>query len=115
LRRLEPPRADRAPVEVVSTYPKLRRDLGLGRRFPIAQTGTTTLMGEQVEFTTRSERGRQILDSLERETGVLRSVSSEGRRAYDLGAGNLDADALLRALRRVAPDWYEHMSYLTLV
>ena len=44
-------------------------------------------MGKQVEFTTRSERR----------------------------TGNLDADALLRALRRVAPDWYEHMSYLTLV
>ncbi len=72
-------------------------------------------MGKQVEFTTRNERGRQILDSLERETGVPPSVSSETRRAYDLGAGNLDADALLRALSRVAPYWYEHMSYLTLV
>ncbi len=72
-------------------------------------------MGKQVEFTTRSERGLQILDNLERETGVAPSVSSETRRAYDLRAGNLDADALLRALGRVAPDWYEHMSYLTLV
>jgi hypothetical protein len=72
-------------------------------------------MGKQVEFTTRSERGHQILDGLERETGVPPSVRSESRRAYDLGAGNLDADALLRALRRLAPDWYEHMSYLTLV
>ena len=43
-------------------------------------------MGKQVEFTTRSERGRQILDGLERETGVPPSVSSESRRAYDLGA-----------------------------
>ena len=72
-------------------------------------------MGKQVEFTTSSERGRQILDGLERETGVPPSVSSESRRAYDLGGGNLDADALLRVLRRLAPDWYEHMSYLTLV
>ena len=72
-------------------------------------------MGKQVEFTTRSERGRQILDNLERETGMPPSDSSESRRAYDLGAGNLDADALLRALSRMAPDWYEHMSYLTLV
>ena len=72
-------------------------------------------MGKQVEFTTRGERGLQILDKLERETGVPPSVSSEMRRAYDLRAGNLDADALLRALGRVAPDWYEHMSYLTLV
>ena len=72
-------------------------------------------MGKQVEFTTRSERGRQILDRLERETGMPPSVSSESRRAYDLGAGTLDADALLHALRRLAPDWYEHMSYLTLV
>ena len=81
----------------------------------MAQTGSTTLMGKQVEFTTRSARGRQILDRLERETGMPPSVRSESRRAYDLGAGTLDADALLRALRRLAPDWYEHMSYLTLV
>jgi hypothetical protein len=72
-------------------------------------------MGNQVEFSTRSARGRQILDRLERETGMPPSVRSESRRAYDLGAGSFDADALLRALRRLAPDWYEHMSYLTLV
>jgi hypothetical protein len=72
-------------------------------------------MGNQVEFTTRSARGHQILDRLERETGMPPSVRSESRRAYDLGAGTLNADALLRALRRLAPDWYEHMSYLTLV
>jgi hypothetical protein len=86
-----------------------------GKRFLIAKTGSTALMGKQVEFTTRSERGRQILDNLERETGMPPSDSSDTRRAYDLGAGNLDADALLRALSRVAPNWYEHMSYLTLV
>ena len=72
-------------------------------------------MGKQVEFTTRSERGRQILDILERETGVPATVRSGSRRVYNLGAGTLDADALLRAVRRLAPDWYEHMSYLTLV
>ena len=72
-------------------------------------------MGKQVEFTTSSERGRQILDGLERETGVRRPSAATARRAYDLGAGNLDADALLRALSRLAPDWYEHMSFLTLV
>ena len=100
---------------MVSSYPKMRRDLGLVGRFLIAQTGNTRLMGKQVEFTTRNERGRQILDSLERETGMPASISSDSRRAYNLGAGKLDADALLRALRRLAPDWYEHMSYLTLV
>ena len=100
---------------MVSSYPKFRRDLGLIGRFLTAKTGTTRLMGKQVEFTTRNERGRQILDSLERETGMPASVSSDSRRAYNLGAGTLDADALLRALRRLAPDWYEHMSYLTLV
>jgi hypothetical protein len=73
------------------------------------------MMGAQVEFTTRNERGRQILDRLERETGVPPFVSNESRRAYDLVAGDLDADTLLRALRRLAPDWHEHMSYLTLV
>ena len=45
-------------------------------------------MGKQVEFTTRNERGRQILDSLERETGMPASLSSDSRRAYNLGAGN---------------------------
>ena len=29
------------------------------------------------------------------------------RRVYDLGT--LDADALLRVLRGLAPDWYEHV------
>jgi hypothetical protein len=72
-------------------------------------------MGKQVEFTTRSSRGRQILDGLERETGMLPTLRSGSRRVYVLAAGTLDADALLRALRRLAPDWYEHLSYLTLV
>ena len=72
-------------------------------------------MGKQVEFSTRSARGREILDGLERETGMAPAVSSGSRCVYHLGAGTLDADALLRALRRLAPDWYEHMSYLTLV
>ena len=84
--------------------------------FPECPNGQqTTLMGKQVEFSTRSARGRQILDGLERETGMPPAVSSGSRRVYDLGAGTLDADALLRALRRLAPDWYEHLSYLTLV
>ena len=100
---------------MVSSYPKWCRDLALVKGFPDCPNGQQDTMGKQVEFTTRSERGRQILDSLEQDTGVLRSVSGEGRRAYDLGAGNLDSDALLRALRRLAPDWYEHMSFLTLV
>jgi hypothetical protein len=72
-------------------------------------------MGNRVEFTTRSARGRQILDSLERETGLPPSGTSKRRRAYDLRVRDLDADTLLRALSRVAPDWYHHMSYLTLV
>ena len=72
-------------------------------------------MGRQVEFTTHSDRGREILDLLQRETGVRPAVSSETRRGYDVGADDLDADALLGALSRVAPNWHEHMSYLTLV
>ena len=72
-------------------------------------------MGNRVEFTTHSARGRRILDRLERETGMHASGTSESRRAYDLGARDLNADTLLRALRRVAPDWYEHMGFLTLV
>ena len=53
---------------------------GWSERFLIAQTGITRLMGKQVEFTTRSERGRQILDSLERETGMpaVRSAARAG-------------------------------------
>ena len=80
-----------------------------------APTASPPPMGKQVEFTTRSERGLQILDNLERETGVPPSVSSGDSACLRPRAGNLDADALLRALGRVAPDWYEHMSYLTLV
>jgi hypothetical protein len=70
-------------------------------------------MGKQVEFSTRSARGRQILDGLERKTGMPPTLRSGSRRVYDLGT--LDADTLLRALRGLAPDWYEHVSYLTLV
>jgi hypothetical protein len=84
-------------------------------RFTNAKAGSAASMGNRVEFTTLSARGPHILDRLERETGMTASGTSESRRAYDLRARDLDADTLLRALSRVAPDWYEHMSYLTLV
>jgi hypothetical protein len=72
-------------------------------------------MGNRVEFTTHSARGRCILDLLERETGMPASGTSESRRAYDLRARDLDADTFLRALSRMAPDWFEHMGFLTLM
>ena len=58
----------------------------------MAQTGRHNVMGKQVEFSTRSARGRHILDGLEQETGMPPTVSSESRRVYDLGAGTPDAD-----------------------
>ena len=67
-------------------------------------------MAAEIEFVPHDDRGREILDQLENETGKLpfKTQVAQGVRTYYLESAGTDGfDAILG---RIAPDWREHLS-----
>lgn len=64
-----------------------------------------------IRLTPRTERGRAILDDLERQTGrpPVRSDRT-GTREYWLTAESIGVDGFDAVLDKIAPDWRDHLS-----
>jgi hypothetical protein len=65
-----------------------------------------------VELTPLTQRGRNLLDKLERSTGLLpfKTSDASGARRYYL-AGWANVDGFQAALDRIEPSWAPHLMF----
>jgi hypothetical protein len=67
-------------------------------------------MAGEVGFGVHDERGSEVLDELERKTGVRPYLASPTERHYNLTDGQVDASGIDAMLDTIAEDWHEHLS-----
>jgi hypothetical protein len=56
------------------------------------------------------DRGKEILDELERKTDAKPQVIDDGTRRYSITAEHSDVDALDRMLDTIDPGWRNHIT-----
>lgn len=69
-------------------------------------------MAAQITLQPHDDRGREILDELEQETGELpfRTNNATGSREYYLNAQDVDTSGFDPMLDRIDADWRDHIS-----
>jgi hypothetical protein len=63
-----------------------------------------------VHFEILDERGREILDQIEAQTGERPYLMSRFKRHYNLDTEDFRLDGFDATLDALAPDWREHLS-----
>jgi hypothetical protein len=69
-------------------------------------------MAAIVELTPLTRRGQELLDEVERKTGLLpfKTSDASGAKSYYLPA-SANVDGFQAALDRIEPDWVTHLTF----
>jgi hypothetical protein len=70
-------------------------------------------MAAEIAKHPKDDRGREILDELEKRTKLQPEVLSDGTRRYYVSATDADVDALDPMLERIDPNWRDHITSAT--
>jgi hypothetical protein len=70
-------------------------------------------MAAVVGFVVHDARGSEVLDELERKTGVSPYLASTTERHYNLADSQVDASGFNAMLNRIDEDWRKHLSRTT--
>jgi hypothetical protein len=67
-------------------------------------------MAAEIALRPNDDRGREILDELEKQTGMKPEIIDDGSHRYYLSAMDADVDAFDPMLDKIDSDWRDHLT-----